>query len=168
VVGNGGRLGSAGDSDLRCCRRVENRGQSLHRRRRERTLRLVVVATDASSAAHRGGARAIDAQARGHSFFSRNERGRSLTAGPGRVGGLGQGRPIRSRSRQTVEHGPPLEGSVGPETDPPVSDGASLPLRPARVHGVGEADEEGLLPGRRLRKCLNPFPQPFLTGLFRW
>jgi len=50
----------------------------------------------------------------------RNERRRSRTAGPGRVGGLGQGRAIRSRSRQTVEHGPPLEGSVGPETDPPV------------------------------------------------
>src|SRR5499427_10371808 len=51
---------------------------------------------------------------------SRNERGRSLTAGPSSVGGLGQGRAIRSRSRQTVEHGPPLEGAVGPETDPPV------------------------------------------------
>src|SRR5215470_653035 len=51
---------------------------------------------------------------------SRNERGRSLTAGPSSVGGLGQGRAIRSSSRQTVEHGPPLEGAVAPETDPPV------------------------------------------------
>src|SRR4030095_5158058 len=50
----------------------------------------------------------------------RNERGRSLTTGPGRVGGPGQGRAVRSRSRQTVEHGSPLDGSVGPETDPPV------------------------------------------------
>src|SRR5262249_47026829 len=48
------------------------------------------------------------------------ERGRSLTARPGRIGGLGQGRATRSRSGQTVEHGAPLEGSVGPETDPPV------------------------------------------------
>src|SRR5215813_14056631 len=44
----------------------------------------------------------------------------------------------------------------------------SLPLRPARVHGVGETDEEGPHAGRGLRKCLNPCPQPFLTGLFRW
>src|SRR5262249_44792990 len=43
----------------------------------------------------------------------------------------------------------------------------SLPLRPARVHGVGETDEEGPHAGRGLRKCLNPCPQPFLTGLFR-
>src|SRR5262249_36547041 len=44
----------------------------------------------------------------------------------------------------------------------------SLPLRPALVHSVREADEERLHAGRCLRKCLNPCPQPFLTGRFRW
>src|SRR5262244_1605047 len=47
---------------------------------------------------------------------------------------------------------------------PPRSSLASV--RPTRVHGVGEADEEGPHAGRGPRKCLNPCPQPFLTGLF--